>query len=206
MPSGIYAIVNILTGEQYIGASGNIEDRWLNHSRKLLHGKHNVPFQQAWDTYGSEAFKLTILEELIDPNGLGEREQFYLQQRFETKGSHEYNVAPGGIGRPRTSPRTEVVNFIIATEEMELVRAELARLGAGATIAGWMRDAIQEKLTRDAQLRELYGAGRDRQASVRQNGPFDYPHSPGTPQSGVRRTQQNDHSPQKAPRFDISGD
>jgi hypothetical protein len=54
-------------------------------------------------------------------------------------------------GRPPISASgTEAVNFLVAIDDMDRVRAELERLGAGATLAGWMRDAIREKLQRDA--------------------------------------------------------
>jgi hypothetical protein len=93
-----------------------------------------------------------------------------------------------------------VLNFIVSSDDMDLVRAELELRGAGATIAGWMRDAIREKLARDAQVRELYSA-RMRDQDMYPD-PMGVPlPDPQAPQSGVRRTQQNDHGPQKAPRF-----
>lgn len=53
-------------------------------------------------------------------------------------------------GRPRnTNPKeTEVLNVVVSSDAMRRVRAELERQGVGATIAGWVRDAIDEKLER----------------------------------------------------------
>lgn len=68
-----------------------------------------------------------------------------------------------------------MLNFIVSTDDMDQVRAELDRLGAGATVAGWVRDAIREKLERGRSAR-----------------------------GGIPRTQQDDHAPQKTPRPNFS--
>ncbi len=66
MTSGIYAITNTITGEQYIGASGDIDLRWRTHrgilrSRTWTHT--SARFQASWDQYGEDAFRLEVLEE-----------------------------------------------------------------------------------------------------------------------------------------------
>jgi len=66
MTAGIYAIVNAVvnavTGEEYIGKSYDIEHRFGQHKTALRGGCHNKAFQAAWDTYGATAFTLVIIE------------------------------------------------------------------------------------------------------------------------------------------------
>ncbi|PWT70145.1 MAG: hypothetical protein C5B60_12580 [Chloroflexi bacterium] len=46
------------------------------------------------------------------------------------------------------STNTEVINFIADGNDMDRVRAEIARQSGGGTIAQWIRTAIREKLDR----------------------------------------------------------
>lgn len=57
MTSGIYAIVNIPTGEQYIGASGNIQDRWVSHSCNRHLPKKKVKYHR---------FTIELSPDLVD--------------------------------------------------------------------------------------------------------------------------------------------
>lgn len=73
---GVYAIVNLVTGEMYIGSSTNIGSRRDKHFSLLRHNKHdNCRLQKSVKDFGIEAFELFILEfteELI------QREQFFV--------------------------------------------------------------------------------------------------------------------------------
>jgi hypothetical protein len=53
---------------------------------------------------------------------------------------------PGQIQQTR-----EVVSFTMPSEDMDQVREEIARLSSGASIAGWVEEAIREKLERSKQ-------------------------------------------------------
>ena len=53
---------------------------------------------------------------------------------------------PGQIKQTR-----EVVSFTMSSDEMDQVRKELTRLGPGASIAGWVQEAIREKLERSKE-------------------------------------------------------
>ena len=84
-------------------------------------------------------------------------------------------------GRPSVGANgTEVVNFLVDVLVMDQVRAHLAALGAGATIAGWMRDAIAEKLARETHTRIPLGDPRGAQGHMQRTQP-NYPQPLGTP-------------------------
>lgn len=60
---GIYRIVNIITGESYVGQSKDIEKRWAEHDTMLQKGQHHSSkLQRAYDRYGAKAFIKTVLK------------------------------------------------------------------------------------------------------------------------------------------------
>ena len=64
MVAGVYAITCTVTGEQYVGGSGDVERRWKQHRYALQHDRHqNVRLQEAWRQHGPDAFTFAILEE-----------------------------------------------------------------------------------------------------------------------------------------------
>ena len=86
---GIYAIVNATTRDQYIGSSADMLARFGQHKALLRRGKHHAPrLQEAWDTYGEEAFMLVVLETLSTAEYLEAIEQQYIDQEQPA-----YNVA-----------------------------------------------------------------------------------------------------------------
>lgn len=60
--SGVYAITNTVTGEQYVGSARDIRTRWATHHRLLRRGRHISNLQRAWNTYGAPQFRLDVLE------------------------------------------------------------------------------------------------------------------------------------------------
>lgn len=57
MASGIYQILNTLTGKLYIGSAVNFTQRWKEHRKGLKRGDHHSRYlQAAWNKYGCEAF------------------------------------------------------------------------------------------------------------------------------------------------------
>ena len=99
--SGIYAIINTITGERYIGQSKNIYRRWYEHRMELKSGRHIAKrLQQDWNELGESTFSFVILEE-IQIDKLDEVEEKYLTDRFQRLGSYEYNSAPAPLSRQR---------------------------------------------------------------------------------------------------------
>lgn len=75
---GIYEILNTVNNKAYIGSSINIKGRWQKHKALLRHNKHeNKKLQNAWNKYGEDNFKFSILEE-CDVKNLLDIEQNYL--------------------------------------------------------------------------------------------------------------------------------
>jgi hypothetical protein len=89
---GVYMIRNTVTGDRYIGCAQHMETRWKGHKRQLAIGMHhNHKLQEAWATYGADAFAFTVLEEVAPPRS------FYLSEdRYLRELSPEYNLAPPG--------------------------------------------------------------------------------------------------------------
>lgn len=86
--SGIYQIVNRVTGRCYIGSTVDFDGRWKSHCKDLDRGKHvNPKLQAAWNKYGEEAFRFRIVEFVPDLGNLHTREQHYLDTR-----KPEYNI------------------------------------------------------------------------------------------------------------------
>lgn len=78
MTTGVYQIFCTETGERYIGGTQNIERRFRGHRSELRSGKHyNKRLQQAWDKYGSGAFKFCLIEK-CEVGQEKVREQVYL--------------------------------------------------------------------------------------------------------------------------------
>lgn len=89
MTSGVYAIVNVVTGVAYVGSSKNIEARWQYRRSALRCGRSdNKALQADWTAVRGKGFRLRILEQIDDANALTAAEQHWLDQ-YE---GHCYNV------------------------------------------------------------------------------------------------------------------
>lgn len=74
--SGVYAITNTVTGEQYVGSTVDIRGRWSGHRSALIRGRHgNTLLQDHWRRYGSRAFRHSLLESITDRGLLAEQER-----------------------------------------------------------------------------------------------------------------------------------
>lgn len=93
MTSGIYEIVNLVTGRRYIGSSKNIQRRWYEHKLKLQNDSHHSPkLQGAWNKYGEHNFKFNILYQCSPVSDIL---LFYEQLWIDFEGcSYLYNIKP----------------------------------------------------------------------------------------------------------------
>jgi group I intron endonuclease len=108
---GIYRIINLQDGKQYIGSASVFKYRLYDHSNKLKNNEHHNPIMQhAFTKYGSSVFRFEIAEILSNDE---QREQLVVEQRyldeiFKIKNHYYYyyNVAKNAsapmIGRRHT--------------------------------------------------------------------------------------------------------
>lgn len=131
--SGIYAIVNTLTQDRYIGSSGDIAMRHKQHKGLLRQGKHYARLlQEAWNSYGEEAFEFVILEVVPDIHLLEAVEQRYLDEEQPV-----YNGARIASNATTSSP--------ISMDRFRRVLVELFELsgfGQSSPVFRSIRDAI----------------------------------------------------------------
>jgi group I intron endonuclease len=79
MASAIYAIVNQVTRDMYVGSAVAVNRRWNAHRCNLRAGKHHCKhLQNAHRKYGESAFDWEIVEFVEDKNSLLAREQFWI--------------------------------------------------------------------------------------------------------------------------------
>jgi group I intron endonuclease len=76
---GIYQILCVSSGRFYIGSGRNMPERWKQHRRDLVAGRHFNPFlQNAWNKHGRDAFRFVVLEVVADVANLLEREREHI--------------------------------------------------------------------------------------------------------------------------------
>lgn len=77
--SAVYQIVNRVTGEQYVGSSVNVKDRWANHKCPYLWKKYpNNKLYQAFQEYGIDKFEFLIIT-TAKPEYLKQVEQKFIE-------------------------------------------------------------------------------------------------------------------------------
>jgi group I intron endonuclease len=98
--SGIYKIINTITGKYYVGSSKNIYHRWYEHRLYLNKNSHdNDKLQNAWNKHGSDSFDFIIIETLhSDKTLLLNVEQKYLDiARQDSKNCYNLNFLARGV-------------------------------------------------------------------------------------------------------------
>lgn len=77
--SGVYKIVNTVTGEFYIGSSKNVKKRWLEHKRSSTWKRRpNSLLYKAMQEYGVDKFRFQILAPVM-PEYLKQVEQEFIE-------------------------------------------------------------------------------------------------------------------------------
>jgi group I intron endonuclease len=108
---GIYSITHMLSGRIYVGSSVNVARRWYLHRKELDAGVHHSDrLQKAWAKYGPQAFIFTLLESVVAPSALLQREQHWMDTLQSFKRNRGYNIvatAGSTLGR-RHSPATKL--------------------------------------------------------------------------------------------------
>ena len=98
---GVYEIVNMVDGKNstYIGSSININQRWSQHRYCLNRGTHKNPhLQSAWNKYGTEAFRFSVIQEVAEA-GLRKHERQHILECMEV--GNCYNLTTDTIAPMR---------------------------------------------------------------------------------------------------------
>ena len=97
---GIYMIKNIVNGKIYIGKAVDIYRRWKKHKTMLNNNKHyNKHLQSAWNKYGQENFKFSVIEICENDNFILSNQERYYIDKYRCKNPiFGYNKTDGGDG------------------------------------------------------------------------------------------------------------
>lgn len=94
---GIYCITCLVDNKKYIGQTKSTTTRWRQHKCDLKAGRHKNHFlQQAFNLYGIDNFKFSVLEE-CDIREIGdEREVYWIGHYNSADKKCGYNIDYGG--------------------------------------------------------------------------------------------------------------
>ena len=151
--SGVYQIKHIASGKRYIGSSAQTRIRWVQHQTDLKGSYHtNSYLQRAWNKYGPEAFRWSILEE-VSPEMLLEAEQKWIDQIRP-----EYNIALYAASSMRGRKASEETRA-------KLSKALKGRISnrKGQTMSKETRKAISESLRGNTNRRGKRASRETRQ-------------------------------------------
>lgn len=99
---GIYAIVNLVTNDMYIGSAVCMARRWRMHRHYLKHGRHHCThLQNAFAKYSPDNFSFEVIEFVDLPTNLIAREQFWLD--FFAPAYNKRKIANSCLGSKRTA-------------------------------------------------------------------------------------------------------
>lgn len=181
--TGIYKIVNTVTGECYVGSAVNLGARKLHHLHKLRKGKHFSPYlQRSFNVHGEGAFEFIVIEEVVkDRDVLFEREKYWvytLKPRYnsnvvnptrlgavtseETKQKlREYNLQPEVIAKKKAEltgqPRApETIELIKAARAKQVVTEKMLKgLEAGQMLPAEQRKGMAGKKHSEATIQKM---------------------------------------------------
>ncbi len=92
--SGVYKILCVPTEKVYIGSSSQLDKRLRDHLSALRGNYHdNTRLQHAWNTYGQDAFTLSILE-YVEGDQLFVVEQRYIDHYQSSDPERGFNLSP----------------------------------------------------------------------------------------------------------------
>jgi group I intron endonuclease len=112
--SGVYSIINNITGKYYIGSAIDFWDRFLFHDWQIRNNRHsNNYLQNSYNKNGDCEFSFNLLELLSPKDNLIEREQFYIDLLEATNPELGYNLSPTAgstFGTKRTQASKDKVS------------------------------------------------------------------------------------------------
>lgn len=108
IPSGVYAIVNVVAYSLYVGSTVNFTQRMGQHFKALEEGiHHNRRLQHSFDAHGASSFSFVVLERVPDRDRLEGAEQRWLdrlQHLALNSQGHVRRVTAFGIPEAEAEP------------------------------------------------------------------------------------------------------
>lgn len=90
-----------------MGSAANFRKRFAQHRRLLSAGDHHSrKLQNAWSKYGEKAFEFSVLEVVLNPVDLIQREQFWLDSLEAVRTGYNISPTAGSILGYRFSPES----------------------------------------------------------------------------------------------------
>lgn len=117
MQKAIYKITNLLNGKLYIGQSVHPDRRWWEHCNRAKRKIDDYPIHLAIAKYGTENFKMDILEWTEDYDN----KEIYYIQFYNSLCPNGYNVANGG-NSVSLSGEFNPRNTILDTTVQEIIK------------------------------------------------------------------------------------
>lgn len=140
---GIYSIRRCNSQRAYIGSAARIHRRWLEHLRSLRRGAHHsVKLQRAWNKYGEDNFRLTIIEIVSDISILIDREQYWMDALSAYKTG--YNTRPQAASQLGFRHSPETIKKFRARQCSDETRARISRAKRGKPPSAALLCAIKK--------------------------------------------------------------
>ena len=144
MTSAIYAIVNNVTRDMYVGSAVAVNRRWNAHRCNLRKGTHHCKhLQNAHAKYGEDSFDWEIIEFVNDKFNLIQREQFWID--FFKPVYNKRKIAESCLGAKRS-----------VESRLKMAQAQLGRKQSAETIA--KRSAALKGRARPLEIRAKISA------------------------------------------------
>ena len=108
---GIYRIVNMINGKNYIGQSIDIGRR-IEQRKKYYRSYSGIPFRKLYNAfyeYGLENFGYQILETCV-PEQLNDREMVWVNYLNTFKNGYNMTTGGGGFGAGESSPSAKLID------------------------------------------------------------------------------------------------
>lgn len=163
MTSAIYAIVNQVTRDMYVGSAVVVKRRWNAHRNTLTKKcHHSIRLQRAYEKYGADAFDWEIIQFVDDKSNLIPREQFWIDffkpaynsrpianSPLGTKATAETRAKMSAAHKGRVFSDEHKANLSLSTQGRvisDAQKAKIAKFNTGKTYSKATRDKLSAAL------------------------------------------------------------